>query len=192
MTASNFELRHRKLLHQIIVAAAFLTYLYDREDIVWRFVKNTPSPLELERALFLVATLTVFAGAVLCTWSDARRKPYGTSAFEPGSQNHGSLVLGEILYAIGLASLFPLSGFLILVIGETLRVGRLFPLKDEQQPGDPWGNAFRTEAVKWGILITLIVFVTTLRDRVAEYLAAASFLIGLLLNPPFLNVRNAA
>jgi hypothetical protein len=55
------------------------------------------------------------------------------------------------------------------------------------QPNATWGSAFRIEAVKWGILITMIVFVITLRDRVAEYLAAASFLIGALLNAPFFN-----
>jgi len=187
MTASNFELRHQKLLHQLLVAAAFVTYLFDPEDIVWRFVKNSSAPHELERALFLVATLAIFAGAVLCTWSYAHRKPYGTSSFQPSNRIAGSQALGEILYAIGLAALFPLSGFLILVIGETLRVVRLFSLKDEHQPGAVWGKAFRTEAVKWGILITMIIFVITLRDRVAEYLAAASFLVGLLLNAPFFN-----
>jgi hypothetical protein len=99
----------------------------------------------------------------------------------------GAQAVGEIVYAIGLASLFPLSGFLILVIGETLRVLRVFLRKDDRQPGASCGTAFREEAVKWGILITMIVFVTTLRDRVAEYLAGASFLVGLILNAPFFN-----
>jgi hypothetical protein len=54
----------------------------------------------------------------------------------------------------------------------------------KHQASHPWRTAFRKEAVKWGILITMIVFVVTLIDRVAEYLAAASFLIGLLLDPP--------
>jgi hypothetical protein len=92
------------------------------------------------------------------------------------------------------------------VIGETLRVVRLVsPTADsvrsdhlfqgprnpdfspdarEKQRSDAWGTAFRIEFVKWGIVITMIVFVITLTDRVAEYLAGASFLIGMLLNAP--------
>jgi hypothetical protein len=194
MKASNFEVHHRKLLHQLLVGAAFLTYLIDPEDIVWRFVKNSSRPHELERALFLAATIAICVGAVLCTWVSAHRKPEGNSSVEPRRRIDGPQALGEILYAIGLASLFPSSGFLILVLGETLRVLRLVSRKgdpsrrgSEVQPNATWGSAFRIEAVKWGILITMIVFVITLRDRVAEYLAAASFLIGALLNAPFFN-----
>jgi hypothetical protein len=206
MNASNLELRHRKLLHQLLVAAAFVTYLYDPDDIVWRFVKNSSASHQWERALFLAASIAIFAGAVLCTWSRADRKAESNSSIAPGSQVDGTQALGEILYAVGLASLFPLSGFLILVIGETLRVVRLVsPTADsvrsdhlfqgprnpdfspdarEKQRSDAWGTAFRIEFVKWGIVITMIVFVITLTDRVAEYLAGASFLIGMLLNAP--------
>jgi hypothetical protein len=35
-----------------------------------------------------------------------------------------------------------------------------------------------------GLFLTMVVFVITLKDRLAEVLAAASFLIGLLLNAP--------
>jgi hypothetical protein len=35
------------------------------------------------------------------------------------------------------------------------------------------------------MLLTMIVFVITLKDRLAEVLAAASLLTGLLLNAPF-------
>lgn len=187
MKSSKFELRHQNLLHQLLVAAAFVSYLYDPEDIVWRFIKNTPSPHQFERALFIVATIAVFLGAVLCTWSRAHRKLKATASVDPSSEIDGPQALGEILYAIGLASLFPLSGFLILVVGETLRVVRLVSLKDDRQLDTHWLNAFRLEAVKWGILIAMIIFVITLRDRVAEYLAGASFLVGLLVNAPAFN-----
>jgi hypothetical protein len=168
MNASNLELRHRKLLHQLLVAAAFVTYLYDPDDIVWRFVKNSSASHQWERALFLAASIAIFAGAVLCTWSRAHRKAESNSSIAPGSQVDGTQALGEILYAVGLASLFPLSGFLILVIGETLRVVRLVsPTADsvrsdhlfqgprnpdfspdarEKQRSDAWGTAFRITA----------------------------------------------
>jgi hypothetical protein len=53
----------------------------------------------------------------------------------------------------------------------------------ESNPGRR--SAFRKEAVKWGILLTLIVFAITLQDRHADILAASSLLVGTLLNPPF-------
>jgi hypothetical protein len=100
MNASNLELRHRKLLHQLLVAAAFVTYLYDPDDIVWRFVKNSSASHQWERALFLAASIAIFAGAVLCTWSRAHRKAESNSSIAPGSQVDGTQALGEILYAV--------------------------------------------------------------------------------------------
>jgi hypothetical protein len=44
MKANNFEYGHQKLVPLPIVAIAFLTDLVDRDDIVWRFVKDSTSP----------------------------------------------------------------------------------------------------------------------------------------------------
>jgi hypothetical protein len=109
------------------------------------------------------------------------------------------------LYAIGLGALAPLSGFLVLVAGEAFRVFRLMQRSEDHaqklvqssfstppaasERGPEWRNAFRQEAVKWGILLTMIVFVTTLKDRVAEVLAAACFLVGLLFNASIFRPR---
>jgi hypothetical protein len=172
MKATDFEYRHQTLIHQLIVLAGVLTYLIDPDDIVWRIVRDTSTPRSWERCLFIVATILIAAGAVLCTRA---------SAF------HRSHYLGELLYAIGLGSLLPVPGFIVLVVGESLRLLRL----TRHDPGQPsrettpsWAAAFRREAVKWGILVTMLVFVTTLKDRHADILAAASFLLGLLLNLP--------
>jgi hypothetical protein len=183
MKAANFELRHRTLLHQVLVAAAFITYLFDPDDIVWRFVRNSAAPHQQERAIFILATISIAVGACLSTW--ARATAASVELRRPQS------FLGDFLYSIGLASLFPLPGFLILVCGEGLLILRLIGRangspKGAQYPShSSWSQALRKEAVKWGILITMIVFSITLTDRLAEYLAATSFLIGLLLNAPF-------
>jgi len=174
MKATDFEYRHQTLVHQLIVGAAFLTYLLDRDDVVWRFVKDTAAPHQLERLAFIIATLFIAVGAAICTWAGA----YCRS--QPG-------YLGDLFYSIGLASLVPLAGVVILVAGDVLRVLRL-SLRAEnhtQEIHRTWSRAFRQEAVKWGILLTMIVFAITLDDRQAEILAAASFLVGTLLNPPF-------
>jgi hypothetical protein len=92
------------------------------------------------------------------------------------------------------------------VAGEGIRVFRLIRREDDRawnflqqhplpalQPLAPtiakeldpiWRKAFRQEAVKWGLFLTMIVFVITLKDRFAEILACASFLIGLVFSAP--------
>ncbi|HET8922788.1 MAG TPA: hypothetical protein VFN26_07290, partial [Candidatus Acidoferrum sp.] len=120
-----------------------------------------------------------------CAWGRAHQHPQ---------------YLGELCYAIGLGSLVPVGGFVILVGGEALRVFRLIrchalgsqhlalsvarPLSrpSPEETNHNWRKAFRHEAVKWGILVTMIVFVITLKDRYAEFLAVASFLVGTLFN----------
>jgi hypothetical protein len=195
MKANNFEYGHQTLVHLMIVAVAFLTYLVDRDDIVWRFVKDSTAPRMWERSLFLIATLAIAVGAGICTW--ARALPERN--ISPGLGQNRDLrrprYLGELSFAIGLASLAPLWGFVILVAGEALRLFRLMRREDDQAPASSppaksnaqWRTALRQEAGKWGMLLTMIVFVITLKDRLAEVLAAASLLTGLLLNAPFLS-----
>lgn len=170
MKATDFEYRHQTLLHQLLILVGVLTYLIDPDDIVWRFVRDTSAPRFWERVLFIVATVLIAIGTILCTRARAFHRPS---------------YLGELLYAIGFGSLLPIPGFTLLVAGESLRLFRL-ALREADQPPLPltaaWGQAFRREAVKWGILVTMLVFVTTLKDRHADILAAASFLLGLLLN----------
>ena len=198
MKATDFEYRHQTLVHQLIVGAAFLTYLIDREDVVWRFVKESATPHGPERFIFIIATLLIALGAGLCTRARVRRRPKTGRTSEPPIFRGHPRYLGELCYAIGLGSLVPAAGFVVLVGGEALRVFRLIrrDAQNSQQPPSAeetnrsWRKAFRQEAAKWGILVTLIVFVITLEDRDAEFLAVASFLVGTLLNLPI--VRHSA
>jgi hypothetical protein len=190
MKATDFEYRHQTLLHILIVGAALFTYLIERDDTVWRFVKNSAAPHALERSIFLVATLFITGGAAMCTWVRARHRANTTR------------YVADFVYSIGLGSLVPLSGFVILVAGEAVRLLRL--IRREQDPAaapsqnpacertsvpredaSDWKHALRCEAVKWGIFVTMIVFVITLRDSYADVLVLASFVIGNLLNLRF-------
>lgn len=121
--------------------------------------------------------------------------------------------LGEFIYAIGLGSLAPPWGFVILVLGEALRLTRLIgresgnvenlrpgatiiprwvAVAQRNGSGTMWGMAFRREIVKWAILISMIVFVITLKDRVVETLLVTSFLLGLLVNSRLFGVFSSA
>lgn len=191
--ATELEYRHQTLMHQLIIGAAFVTYLVDREDVVWRLVKNTATPHALERFVFIVATIFIAVEVGFCTWGRVHRHT-----------RH----LGDFCYAIGLGSPAPVGGLLILVVGELLRVSRLntridnrpwnwrsvisasVPLAEQIAPD--WKTAFRLEATKWGILVAMAVFVITLEDRHVEVLALASFLVGMLLNDPALRHKRQA
>jgi hypothetical protein len=126
---------------------------------------------------FLVTTLLIGTGAAICTWARAR------------GRSHHRQLLGELVYAIGLASLMPLRGCILLILGEAVRVLRLIGAHGQvihQFPAG-WGSAFRQEVAKWGLFVTMIAFTITLTDRLAEYLTGASVLVWAGLNLPSFN-----
>jgi len=196
MRATEFEQRHAFLFHQGIVLVAFLTYLLQRDDIVWRYIKDNPANRVQEHTLFAVATFLVGLGAILCTRAranDSVANGHGHSESLPSSNRENSRYWGELLYAFGLASLVPLTGFIILVLGEAIRIFRLKRRSDDlspvgvaalEQTATPrfkWRHAFRREAIKWGIFIAMITFAITLNDRVADALIVSAWVVGLML-----------
>jgi len=216
MKATSFEYRHQLVLHELIVGAAFFTYLIDRDDVVWRFIKGNSFDVRfLERSLFAAATLLFGISAGICTLArayprlDRTGQSQGSASIWPLRPTLHLRYLGEFLYALALAFLLPLSGFFVLVIGEAVRLFRLVCRDDQASPGvtsgddialararqatpvaavsthelkPEWANAFRLEAIKWGLFFTMIVFTLTLKDRVAEALIGVTILIWILLN----------
>jgi hypothetical protein len=71
MKASELECRHQTLVHLLIVGMSFLTYLVDRDDVVWVVVRGRPGQDLLERALFAVAAILMGMGALLRAWAGA-------------------------------------------------------------------------------------------------------------------------
>jgi protein-S-isoprenylcysteine O-methyltransferase Ste14 len=203
MKATEFEVRHQTLLHFLLVTAAFLSYLLQPDDMVWAFVKDSVQNRLLERSLFAVAALLMGVGAGICTWArvysetdlsgiSARSRIAGPYRYVRYPQQ-----LGNFLFAVGLGSLAPLGGFLILVAGQALLIFRLIrraetstPAGDSLVPQPPvanWSQAVREQAGKWGLFLTMIIFTILLVDRVAEIFAVASALVWLLLNLPHFN-----
>ncbi len=206
MKATNFELRHPVFIHQVIVAAAFSDYLLDPEDTVWRFIKQSPHNRLLEHACFLLATILIGVGAVLCTRAIAlcgdslvnSSKVSGVPA--PPISRAGTGYFGEWLFAVGLASLAPLWGCLLLIAGEGIRLLRL-ALLDEVRDRElrsamalpragkrisrrAWSTAIRVQAAKWGIFISMILFTVLLIDRLVETMAIISVMVWMILNIP--------
>jgi len=133
MRATDFEYRHQTLLHLVVVGAAFLTYLFEPDDIVWAFVKDhTTYRAFLERLVFGTGALLILGSAVLRTWASAYRglgAADGATLFVcngPYRYLQYPLYLGRILFALGLGLLAPVLGNVILLAGETLLLLRLF------------------------------------------------------------------
>lgn len=218
MKATDFELRHPTLLHMLVVGLAFATYAFSPDDMVWRIVRDSPHSRFLERSFFAFAGLLIGAAAVLCTWARAYPAPEfgGPSASAACDGPYRYLRyprhLGTLLHAIGLGSLAPIPGFIILVLGDALlvfrlirrtdelertatstqdrpRLARLLPSLSRRLPAKGlvpnWRKAFRQESAKWGLFLSMILFTIVLIDRVADYLVLASLVLGLLLNLPF-------
>lgn len=117
---------------------------------------------------------------------------------------------GEILHAIGIGSLLPLAGFLVLVCGETIRMGRreilrtrtaqqrdvstgewqqekvaklqIFPSHSLPTQSAVWRQAARIHLGAWFAFLSMIVFSATLIDRLAEILFATTLLVSLLVH----------
>jgi hypothetical protein len=197
MKATSFEYRHQLVLHEVVVGAALLTYALDRDDIIWRFVKGSaPGARFLERWLFAAATLLFGVSAAICTVAHIYPRPGlndPPANFTPVHWLRWRFrfrQLGDYLYALALGSLVPLSGFLVLAIGEGIRLFRLSHGNGAPILGEPaddctslsWTNAIRQETLKWGLFLSMIVFTVTLRDRIGEVLIAATVLLSVLLN----------
>ena len=209
MRATDFEYRHQTLVHLLVVGLAFLAYAFQRDDIVWALVKHhTADRTLVERMVFGVGALEVLGSAALRTWAHARRfsareieLPW--SAREEMYRRLQDLIYaGRLLFALGIGLLAPISGAVILWAGEIFLVLRLFVRNRDrtrraachfpfpslrawlpaQPPSSKWMHAMRKEASKWGLAVMMIVFTLTLRDRLAEILAGASFLLWLCWN----------
>jgi len=158
-----------------------------------------------QRFFFIVAAAFIAVGAAICTCARVCRRPESAIGMESYRHLLRSRYFGGLLYAIGLASLVPLCGFIFLVAGETLRVFRLIQCEDTRTrnlllhtlptaspliPPAPqdfhsgWERPPGRKQSKGELLLTMVVFLITLKDRLAEVLAAVSFLIGLLFNAP--------
>ncbi|MGA2430442.1 MAG: hypothetical protein ABSH13_18230 [Candidatus Acidiferrum sp.] len=210
MKATDFEYRHQAPIHLLLVGVAFLTYLIDRDDIVWALVRAQSHPRLLERLLFAIATVFIGAATVIRTWAgaypDHSKSELGSATRRDGPHRYlrHPRQLGTLLYSIGLGFLAPLPGFLFLVAAEAMVAVRLIRREEAshctevarpasanetqslapRQPvlGRTWKESLRQESAKWGLFLTMIVFTLLLQDRVAEVLAGVSFLVWVVLN----------
>jgi protein-S-isoprenylcysteine O-methyltransferase Ste14 len=120
------------------------------------------------------------------------------------------LYLGTFLMSVGLGLLASRLGFVVLAVGATIRILRLIGREEaelEKQQGESfrefcrrvprlfpslrprvpaaglmaqWGQAFRGEALMWGLFLAMAAFTITLQDRAAEILVGATLTLWFL------------
>ncbi|MGO9325308.1 MAG: hypothetical protein ACLP07_12175 [Terracidiphilus sp.] len=182
---SPFALRHPFLIHGILVVLCWLTYLLDQQDVVWRFIKGSPNSRLLEHLAFALAAVCIGRGVLLGAWPSGNRDGEVQTARSIRRRS-----LGEILHAVGIASLLPVSGSIVLVCAEALRsihYARLrvaastpLPAARANAPNPGRKSAFPHLLLRHiaGIcaFLSMLVFSITLSDRVADALFAATAL----------------
>jgi hypothetical protein len=195
-------------IHQGILFAGVLTYLVDPDDVVWRFIKHAPQSRMLEHLFFGIAAILIGIGTWLCT-QQAANDLLSKKFHVPRSR---VTVLGEILNAVGIASLLPLSGSLLFISGDIARVlslkrpkisaannhsvnladnPQLISIAEHEYVHSNTSDrnsalqvAFRGHAGWWLAFISMTIFSFTLSDRLAGYMFAGTAAINLLIQAP--------
>lgn len=182
-----FALRHPFLIHGILVILCWLTYVLDREDAVWRFIKDSANSRLLEHLAFALAAACIACGVLLGAWPSGNRA--GGARQTPRSIRR--CAFGEILHAIGIASLLPLAGSVALICAEAIRsihyarraIAASSPqsLAPANAPNPPRNSTLPRFLLSHiaGIcaFLSMLVFSITLRDRQADALFAATALV---------------
>jgi len=187
----------------LIVRAALLlaglsTYLISPDDVVWRFIRTAPHARALEHALFGIAAAIL--GFALFLKVKASAHPENRDSHGP-SRITGTIV--SILQAIGIGSLLPLPGFLLLVLGDVvaslLLYGRHSAAEDPRSEGEDsrraggplpafrWRDALATHLGLCCAFLSMAIFSVVLIDRVADVLFAMTAFVSVAANSrPFL------
>ena len=187
----------------LIVRAALLlaglsTYLISPDDVVWRFIRTAPHARALEHALFGIAAAIL--GFALFLKVKASAHPENRDSHGP-SRITGTIV--SILQAIGVGSLLPLPGFLLLVLGDVvaslLLYGRHSTAEDPRSEGEDsrraggplqafrWRDALATHSGLCCAFLSMAIFSVVLIDRVADVLFAMTAFVSVAANSrPFL------
>ena len=170
----------------VILRAALLllgvsTYLISRDDVVWHFIKASPHARVLEHVFFGLATALLGLALLLKVISSAHQE-------DPESRDRSRItaIVANFLQAIGIGSLLPLPGFLLLTLGD-LAISLLL---DSRQPiaegpaieplhGSRWAGALARHIGLCLAFFSMAVFSIVLIDRVADVLFAITALISI-------------
>jgi hypothetical protein len=181
------ELRRPYLIHGLVLLVGWGTYLLDRDDVLWRFIRHSPHSRLLEHVGFGCAAAAIGLGILLGCWRTDR--DYGAEGWTPGSIRRRCA--GEILHGIGLASLVPAAGFVLLVGGEAIRSVHYAGLKMRiarehcggvpiaAPPGPAWKWLVLSQAGMWCAFASMVIFSIVLIDHAADRMFGITILVSI-------------
>ena len=192
MTRANaLELRRPYLIHGLVLLIGWGMYLLDRDDVLWRFIRHSSHSRLLEHLGFGCAAAAIGLGILLGCWRTDR--DYRAEGWTPGVIRRRCA--GEILHGIGLASLVPVAGFVLIVCGEAIRSVRYAKLKLRiarehgggvpcgvpvaVPPGPAWKWLVLSQAGMWCAFVSMVIFSIVLIDHAADRMFGITMLVSI-------------
>jgi hypothetical protein len=189
--ANVLELQRPYLIHGLVLLFGWDTYLLDRDDVLWRFIRHSPQSRLLEHLSFGGAAAAMGIGILLGCWRTDR--DYRAEGWTQGVIRRRCA--GEILHGIGLATLVPVAGFVLIVCGETIRSLRYARLKVRiarehgggvpggipitAPPGPAWKWLVLSQAGMWCAFVSMVIFTIILIDHAADRMFGITMLVSI-------------
>jgi hypothetical protein len=181
------------IVRAALLLAGLFTYLISPDDVVWRFIRTAPHARALEHALFGIAATIL--GLALLLKVKASAQPENRDSHGPSGI---TAAIVSMLQAIGIGSLLPLPGFLLLVLGDVvaslLLYGRHSTAEDPRSEGEDsrrvrgplqafrWRDALAAHLGLCCAFLSMAIFSVVLIDRVADVLFAVTALVSVAAN----------
>ena len=181
--------RWGSIMRVALLVAGLSTYFISPDDVVWRFIKAAPNARLLEHVCFGIAAAILGIALLLKMQASADAEKHDIQ----GVSRTGAVV-ASLLQAVGIGSLLPLPGFLLLVLGDlgiNLLLDGRHPAAQQPKAGpDPRRTRGFSPAFRWrGALakhiglccafVSMSLFSIVLIDRVADGLFALTALVSI-------------
>ncbi len=179
-------------IRMVLLVAALFTYLISPDDVVWHFIKMSAHPRVLEHIFFGIAASMLGISLLLELAASAQAE-----AQDVQDSHCTRATLSRLLQSIGIGSLLPLPGFLLLVIGNvvvSLSLHRGHQTAGDVKPGMylqrakstlralRWRNTLATHIGLCLAFLSMVAFSIVLIDRVADVLFATTALVSIAAN----------
>jgi hypothetical protein len=167
-------------------------YLISPDDVVWHFIKTAPRARLLEHALFAIAAAMLGFALLL----EINANPH-TENQESHGRPRVTATVASLMQAIGIGSLLPLPGFLLLVVSDLLAsllfydrksIGEVPEVERDSRRGQRPLQAFRWKDALFNHIglclafLSMAIFSVLLIDRVADVLFAMTALVSIAAN----------
>jgi hypothetical protein len=166
--------RFRMILRALFLVAGLCTYLLTPDDIIWSLVKSSPHARMLEHLGFAAAAVALGLSLML-----ELRAGSLTSDGRIVTTGAWHRPLASLLRAIGLGSLLPLPGFILVVVGD-VAVSLFSPQNQAENSGQQYKARLARHIGLFCAFVSMLVFSVLLVDRVADVLFALTAVISIV------------